>query len=117
MCQQRIVPVNMPPPGLNDSDLRVSEARKCFLKEVCIRNEVGIKDYDEFTFGSTQALIQSARLVSNALIAMNVLYLQSRLFKPLNFLVNNARRFVCGVIQDLHFGFFSRIINPGYRIN
>ena len=89
-----VVPVEVAPAGLNERDFLVGEMVDRFLKEVGIRNEVGVENENELTLGFRHAIFKSARFEARAVGAMKTLGVKTLFAKACCSGPGNFHRFI-----------------------
>src|SRR5437762_5008399 len=75
--QEVVRPVNVPPTHLRTTDCRVSEVMHQLAEEIRFRHKVSVKDRNQFTAGRLHSIFQSAGLEPGAVVAMNVMNIES----------------------------------------
>jgi hypothetical protein len=115
--EQRIVPIDVPPPGLDHSHARVVEMRHQTQEKVRRRDEVGIEDRDEFPPGDLQAGLQRARLEAGAVRAVVVLDVDALGGQPADGRLGDAASLVSGVVEHLDFEPLARIVDAARRVD
>ena len=69
----------MSPPGLDHSYFRIGEEMNGSLQKISLRDKIGIKNTDEFAFGSLQPDRQRAGFETGAIDPMNTLNIKAAL--------------------------------------
>src|SRR5689334_13031668 len=75
--KQRIAPIQMAPPRLNHSDLRVGEEMDGLFKQGSLWNKIGVEDAEKFAFGSGETSRQCASLEASTISAMDTLHIKT----------------------------------------
>src|SRR5215467_11192456 len=77
--EQRIAPIQMSPPRLNHSDVRVGEKMDGLFKQVFLWNKIGVEYAKKFAFCRSETHRQCASLEAGAISPMNALYIKAAL--------------------------------------
>src|SRR5919109_2004418 len=104
----------MPPPRLDHSDLRVGEEMDGPLKQVFLRNKIGVQDAKKFAFGSSETHRQCASLKASAISPMNKLHVKTTLTQFLHTRGDNLAGLIHRIVQDLYLQKLLRIIQFAY---
>ena len=105
--------IQIAPAGLDNADVRVREVVDGTLKKIDRRNEIGIKNGDEFASGSFQSLLQSAGFEAVAVSAVAVFNRVARGHVFVTKALREGVGLVGGIVQNLNLQQFARIVDLG----
>src|SRR4029077_7925533 len=110
LCEQGIVAIEVGPACLRHADGRILEVGNGAAQEIGFRDEVGVKDGDEFAAGGFQSIFESAGFVAFAVVAMNIGDGNALGGMAFDAGAGNFAGFVGGVVEDLDVEDLVRVI-------
>src|SRR5262249_46788456 len=78
-CEERIPPVQMPPPRLNHPHFGIRKEMNGAFEQVFFWNEIGIEDAKKFAFRSGKSRREGARLKAGSISPMDPLDVETAL--------------------------------------
>src|SRR5215472_5151624 len=108
--QRGIIAIDVTPARLRHGQFRISKVRNGAVKEIRRRKKIGVENGDELAGRSFQALLQRAGLEAFTIVAMDVENWHAQSLLAFNASSRDDLRFVGGIVQQLNFKFFARII-------
>jgi hypothetical protein len=115
--QQRVVLVDVAPPRLDHPDLRIGEVREQSEQEVPRRDEIRVEDRDIFAARDLQAGLERARLVTDAVPAVQVLDVDPLGRVAPHRELGNTLGLVGRVVEHLDLQQLARIIDGAHRLD
>src|SRR4029077_2063609 len=108
--QQRITAVQMPPTRLDHADLRVGEEMDGALKQIALRDEIGIKNAHKLAISRFQTDFECAGLESGAIDSMNQLNVEAAATQFLGARCGDLAGVIRGIVEDLDLQQILRVI-------
>ena len=115
--QERVVLVDMAPPGLDHADFRGGEIRDQSTQKIRRRHEVGIEDPDELATSNLQPGLERSGLEPRAIGSMVVLDVDALRFEPANGDFCDAACLVRRVVEHLNLEAIARIIEAADSVD
>src|SRR5207302_416252 len=113
--EQGIAPIQMPPPSLDHSDLRVGEEMDGLFEQVFLWHKIGVQDAKKFAFGSSETHRQRSSLKASAISPMDTLHVKTTLAQFLCTGSGDLASLIRRIVQDLYLQKLLRIIQFAYR--
>jgi hypothetical protein len=108
-----VVAVHVAPARLDHTHARIAKVRHARPDEIGLRKEVRVEDGDEVAARRGKARFERARLVSDAVGAVQVDEVGSLARQAFDMGTNQRLRFVGRVVEDLDFETIARIVHAG----
>src|SRR5512147_3101654 len=115
--QERIMAIEVRPPCLDHTDLRIGEMMNHLEQPVFRRCEVSIEDGDKLAFRILQPILQSTRLETRAIVTMDKRDWVAHRRITIHYSTSDFGRLIGRVVQYLDFQLFARIVHLADRVD
>src|SRR5689334_22301920 len=112
--QQVVIAVDVRPAHLRAADHRIGEEVDQLAQAIRLRNKVGVEDREQLAFGKLVAVLERAGFETGAVVAMDVMNVETLILILRDDCFGDAHCFVSRVVEYLDLELLAWVVDRGY---